>query len=447
VWTSQDRVVAAGAIVDPGEGVDPVGWRAKFDELLGRVAGRFKRVEPRRRVRAFVEGLLADLPRKNCWTIAEHAGETTPDGMQHLLSRAVWDADAVRDDVREAAVECLGDTDAMLVVDETGDLKKGVCSVGVQRQYTGTAGRIENAQVGVFLTYTTKIGHILIDRELYLPRSWTSDPERCAAAGVPEDTGFATKPELAVRMILRALDGGARAGWVAADEVYGGNPTLRRELEQRQVGYVLAVACDHHVTIATGTHRADELVARMPKRAWQRLSAGKGAKGHRFYDWAWIRLVGGENEPAGRRWLLARRNRRTGELAYYRCYAPGQVSLATLVRVAGRRWTVEESFPTSKGQTGLDQHQCRTWTSWYRWTTLVLLAHAFLAITTVTARSRSAPDGLIPLTLNEIRHLHNKLVINTGTDIHHTLRCSRWRRKHQYRAQQAHYQRQSPTTP
>jgi len=424
-----------------------VGWREKFDELMARVAKRFRRVEPRRRARLFVEGLLADLPRKNCWTIAEHAGEVTPDGMQHLLSRAVWDADAVRDDVRDAAVDHLGDIDAMLVVDETGDIKKGTCTVGTQRQYTGTAGRIENAQVGVFLTYTTQVGHTLIDRELYLPRSWTGDTDRCAAAGVPEDTAFATKPALASRMILRALDGGVPAQWVAADEVYGGNPTLRGDLEKRQIGYVLAVACDHRVATATGTYRADELVTRLPKRAWQRLSAGKGAKGHRFYDWAWISLASGDDEPAGHRWLLIRRNRRTGELAYYRCYAPEKVPLATLVRVAGRRWTVEESFQTSKGQTGLDEHQCRTWTSWYRWTTLVLLAHAFLTITTVTARSRPTPTGLIPLTLNEICHLYNELVVTPATDIRHILRCSHWRRQHQYRAQQAHYQRQSLTEP
>jgi SRSO17 transposase len=446
VWTNQDRVVAAGAIVDPAE-VDPVGWREKFDAVMARVAKRFKRVEPRRRARAFVEGLLADLPRKNCWTIAEHAGDPTPDGMQYLLSRAVWDADEVRDDVRDVAVEHLGDTDAMLVVDETGDVKKGTCTVGTQRQYTGTAGRIENAQVGVFLTYTTTVGHTLIDRELYLPRSWTSDPDRCSAAGVPEDTAFATKPALASRMILRALDGGVPAGWVAADEVYGGNPALRSDLEKRQVGYVLAVACDHRVTTATGTHRADELVARLPKRAWQRLSAGKGAKGHRFYDWAWIGITAGGEAPAGYRWLLVRRNRRTGELAFYRCYAPERVPLATLVRVAGRRWTVEESFQTGKGQTGLDEHQCRTWISWYRWTTLVLLAHAFLAITTVTARARPTPTGLIPLTLNEIRHLYNNLVVTPATDIPHILRCSHWRRRHQYRAQQAHYQRQSHHEP
>lgn len=328
-------MVAARAIVDSAE-VDPVGWREQFDELMARVAKRFGRVEPRRRVRAFVEGLLADLPRKNCWTIAVHAGDATPDGMQDLLSRAVWDADAVRDDVRDAALEYLGEADAMLVVDETGDVKKGSCSVGVHRQYTGTAGRIENSQIGVFLTYATKVGHTLIDRELYLPRCWTDDADRCAAAGVPVGTEFATKPALASRMIGRALDAGVPARWVAGDEVYGGNPTLRADLEARQVGYVLAVACDHRVTTAAGTHRADELVKRLPKRAWQRLSADRGAKGHRFYDWAWISLTSGQAHPDGQWWLLIRRNHRTGELAYYRCYAPDWVPLAALVRVAGR---------------------------------------------------------------------------------------------------------------
>jgi hypothetical protein len=207
------------------------------------------------------------------------------------------------------------------------------------------------------------------------------------------------------------------------------------------------VACDHRVTTAAGVGRADELAVRLPQRAWQRLSAGKGAKGHRFYDWAWVSLAGGPDDPAGHRWLLVRRNRRTSELAYYRCYAPDRAPLATLVRVAGRRWTVEESFQTSKGQTGLDEHQCRTWRSWYRWTTLVLLAHVFLVTVTVTARAKPAPAGLIPLTLNEIRHLYTTLVVTPAANIQHVVHSSCWRRRHQYRAQQAHYQRQSLQEP
>jgi SRSO17 transposase len=410
---------------------------------MARVAGRFTRVEPRRRATAFVLGLLSDLPRKNCWTIAEHAGDRSPDGMQHLLGRAVWDADAVRDDVRAITVQHLGSREAMLVVDETGDVKKGERTVGVQRQYTGTAGRIENAQVGVFLTYTTTTGHTLIDRELYLPASWTDDRKRCAEAGIPADTGFATKTELARRMIVRALDGGAAVRWVAGDEVYGAATKLRAALEARTVGYVLAVACDHHVRTARGAERANDLVARLPKRCWQQLSAGKGAKGHRFYDWAWITIHDTDTDVAGYRWLLVRRHRRTGDLAYYRCFSPRRVPLATLVRVAGRRWTIEENFQTGKGQTGLDEHQVRTWTSWYRWTTLVLLAHLFLAITTVAERATPTPAGLIPLSLNEIRHLFIRLVIQHTHDITDCLHWSQWRRRHQHRAQQAHYQRQS----
>ncbi|WP_123747766.1 IS701 family transposase [Saccharothrix texasensis] len=414
---------------------------------MARVAGRFTRVEPRRRARAFVLGLLSDLPRKNCWTIAEHAGDAGPAGMRHLLRKAVWDADAVRDDIRAVAVERLGVAEAILVVDETGDVKKGVHTVGVRRQYTGTAGRIENAQVGVFLTYTTTVGHTLIDRELYLPASWTDDPDRCAAAGVPEDTGFATKTELARRMLVRALDGGAAAAWVAGDEVYGAASALRTMLESRGVGYVLAVACDHRVTTAAGSHRVDAMVARLPKRAWQRLSGGAGAKGHRFHDWAWITVTAPDDAPPGHRWLLVRRNRRTGELAFYRCYSRSVVALSALVRVAGRRWTIEEAFQTSKGQTGLDEHQVRTWTSWHRWTTLVLLAHLFLAITTAAERAVPAPAGLIPLTLNEIRHLFIRLVIKHVDRPRDCLHWSWWRRRHQYRAQQAHYQRQVDQEP
>ena len=249
VRTTQDHVVAADA------SVDPAGWQVSFDSVMARIAGRFIRVEPRRTARAFVTGLLAGLPRMNCWTLAEHAGDVTPDKMQRLLARACWDADRVRDDVRDVAVEHLGDAGAMLVVDETGDLKKGTHSLGTQRQYTGTAGRIENAQVGVFLTYTTTVGHTLIDREIYLPRSWTDDPERCRAAGIPADTEFATKPALATRMILRALAAGVPAEWVAGDEVYGNDPHLRTALEDRGVGYVLAVGCAARITTATGVYR------------------------------------------------------------------------------------------------------------------------------------------------------------------------------------------------
>ncbi len=330
-----------------GHSVDPTRWQAGLDELLGRVAGRFGRVELRRRARAFVGGLLADLPRKNCWTLAEHAGDPSPDGMQHLLARAVWDHDKVRDDVRDYLVEHLGDPEAVLVVDETGDLKKGTATVGVQRQYTGTAGRVENAQVAVYLVYASRAGHALIDRELYLPQGCIDDPDRLRVAGVPAQAGFATKPALAAQMIGRALDAGVPAAWVAGDEVYGANPTLRAELQARSIGYVLAVACDHPVVAGGDTYRADALLRGVPARAWQQISCGNGAKGHRYYDWAFIRL---DHDPAsgqqhGQHWLLLRRHRKTRELAFYRCWMPRPVPLAILVRVAGTRWTVEMCQP------------------------------------------------------------------------------------------------------
>jgi SRSO17 transposase len=435
--------VAAGHSLD----VDPAGWQTGLEGLLGRVAGRFGRVEPRRRAKAFVYGLLADLPRKNCWTIAEHAGDPNPDGMQHLLGRAVWDHDGVRDDLRDYVTEALGDPEAVLVIDETGDLKKGSQSVGVQRQYTGTAGRIENAQVGVFLVYASDAGHAMIDRELYVPRGWIEDPDRCRAAGIPQEVGFATKPALAKAMLGRALDAGVPAAWVTGDEVYGADPDLRSELETRGVGYVLAVACDHRVRAGGDSYRADALLRRVPARAWQCVSAGRGAKGHRLYDWAFVRLddrashVGGQ---AGQHWLLIRRNRTTGELAFYRCWTPRPVLLATLVWVAGRRWTIEERFQTGKGLVGLDQHQVRRWRSWYRWTTLAILAHAFLVVAALASQARRPPSaGLISLTCNEVQHLLAALVTRPAGDLGHRLRWSVWRRRHQARARTCHYRRQA----
>jgi SRSO17 transposase len=422
------------------------------DRLLDRMAGRFARVETRRRARGFVFGLLADLPRKNCWTVAEHAGDPDPHGMQYFLARASWDTDGVRDDLRDYVIAHLGDADGVLVVDETGDLKKGICTVGVQRQYTGTAGRIENAQVAVYLTYAGARGHAMIDRELYLPTSWTGDEQRLVEAGVPDDIGFLTKPALATGMVIQALVAGVPARWVAGDEVYGADPRLRAELEARRVGYVLAIGCDRRIPTQAGLFRADELAAGLPRRAWQRLSAGAGAKGQRFYDWALI----SHPDPAGSTaptdtqcwWLLVRRHRDTGELAFYRCYSPQPVPLRELVRVAGRRWTVEESFQAGKGLAGLDEHQVRRWTSWRRWTLLAMVAHALLAV--IAAREhdlRPAPDGLIALTCNEIRRLLVSFVIEPGR----TLTCphawSLWRRRHQHRARTSHYQRQEAIEP
>jgi SRSO17 transposase len=430
-----------------GHSVDAALWRAHFEELVGRVATRFARVESRRHVRGLLIGLLSALPRKNAWTIAEHVGDATPDGMQHLLRKAVWDTEGVRDDLCDYVIEHLGVGGAVLAVDETGDLKKGTHTVGVQRQYTGTAGRIENAQVAVYLTYASGAGHALIDRALYLPKAWIEDPQRRATAGVPGDVQFATKPTLARQMIARALDAGVPADWVTGDEVYGADPRLRAELEHRRVGYVLAVACDHRVNTAAGRLRADQIAASLPATPWQRLSAGSGSKGPRFYDWAWI-AIDTDAERVGQWWLLIRRNRTTGELAYYRCYAPEPVPLRELVRVAGRRWTVEESFQASKGLTGLDQHQVRHWTSWHRWTLLAMLAYAFLAVLAAAERARQpAPTGLISLTCNETHHLFNLLIAEPIHSIVNRLRWSTWRRRHQHRAKTCHYQRRAAAGP
>ncbi len=361
--------------------------------------------------------------------------------MQHLLGRAKWDPDQVRDDVRDYVVEHLHDDQAVLVVDETGDVKKGTGTVGVQRQYTGTAGRIENAQVAVYLVYTGRRGHAAVDRELYVPRSWTCDPERCRAAGLGEETGFATTPELAARMVARFLDAGHRAAWVAGDEVYGGNAKLRTALEERGTGYVLAVACSHEVTTGAGKFRADTLAKKVPKRAWQKLSAGAGAKGHRFYDWAVIDLA---DPRPGSRQLPIRHNRSTGSLSYHHCHSPALVPLTTLVRVAGSRWRVEEFFQAGKGLAALDEHQVRRYPSWSRWVTPAMLAHAFLAVVRADERDRHpAPAALIPLTCNEIKRLFTTLIVQPTHDAVHRLGGSDWRRRHQARSQASHYRRQA----
>ncbi|MGV9821437.1 IS701 family transposase [Nocardia xishanensis] len=258
----------------------------------------------------------------------------------------------------------------------------------------------------MFLTYATCTGHAFLDRALYLPQSWAGDPDRRDEAGVPEDVHFRTKPVLAQRLITDALDAGNPARWVAGDEVYGNDPKLRKAIETRSVGYVLAISCSHRVTTATGKIRADILTAGLPKRAWQPRSAGDGAKGPRIYDWAWIEIAGDDDKhTTGCRWLLVRRNQHIGELAFYRCWAPGPVTLAQLVKVAGRRWSIEENFQTAKGLTGLDQHQVRHWRSWHRWTLLAMLAYAFLSILAAGQRELERPsDGLIAFTRNEIRH-------------------------------------------
>jgi SRSO17 transposase len=399
--------------VAAGHSLNAAGWRQVSALVLDRFAGRFARVEPRRAAAGFVTGLLANLEVKTSWQLAEHAGHDRPDAMQRLLFRAKWDADAVRDDVRQVVIDRLGDPDGVLVVDETGDLKKGVHSVGVQRQYTGTAGRIENAQVSVFLAYASRHGHTLIDRRIYLPESWSSDPRRREQAGIPATIEFATRSQLADDMITAALDAGTPVRWVTADEAYGNNTALRSRLRELRLGYVLAISRDHLVPIDGGKtrSRADHLAAGLPAWAWTRRSAGPGSKGPRLYDWAWLTDIGTDNDPNTDGWhsLLIRRNYTTGELAFYRCWTPEPAGLTQLVRIAGTRWIVEEGFQTAKGQVGLDQHQVRQWQSWHRFTTLALAALAILAICAAdtTAGDDHAQPDTIPLSINEIRRLIN----------------------------------------
>jgi len=322
-------------------------WVAGLDDLFALVAGRFGRVEPRRQARAYVRGLLAPLAAKNGWTLAEAAGDKSPDRMQRLLNRAGWDADGTRDDVRGYVVRHLGDAGGVLVVDETGFVKKGTRSAGVQRQYSGTAGRVENCQLGVFLAYAGPRGRALLDRELYLPRSWTDDRDRCREAGVPDDVQFATKPELARLMLGRALDAGVPAAWVTADEAYGKDGRFRDWLEQRRAAYVVAVASNQAVPGSSWTSRADVLAAHAPDQAWKRRSCGNGSKGPRVYDWAAATLPEDGTEPPGwSRYLLARRSltrnaKGERELAYYLCAAPAGTADEELIRVAGSRWAVE----------------------------------------------------------------------------------------------------------
>lgn len=376
-------------------------WARDLESLHQRIAGRFARSEQRERVLAYLKGLMSPVERKNGWQLAEYAGESTPDGMQRLLSTAKWNADEIREDLRDDVMEHLGEPEAVLVVDETGFLKKGIKSVGVKRQYSGTAGRIENCQIGVFLAYASPKGYTFLDRELYLPKEWASDAERRKEAGVPEAVTFATKPQLAQVMLQRALEAGVPAAWVTGDEVYGGDRRLRIWLEEQEQPFVLAIACDEPLWCNVGSgpeqRRADELAQMLDPSAWQRLSAGEGAKGPRWYDWARGRLCR-LSEPQWEHWLLVRRSiSQPEELAYYVVFAPAATTLEELVQVAGRRWTVEECLELAKGEVGLDQYEVRHWNGWYRHVTLALLAQAYLTVTrTLAVASEREKGGSAP---------------------------------------------------
>jgi SRSO17 transposase len=364
-------------------------WADRLEEVQDRLAPYFERAEPRQRVMAYLSGLLSITERKNGWQLAELAGEATPDGMQRLLNTAHWDADQVRDDLQAYILTHLADPEAVLVVDETGFLKKGKKSVGVAAQYTGTAGKIANSQIGVFLAYANRYGAVLLDRELYLHADWEKDPERCQEAGVPQERRKTIpKPTLAKEMLERAFAHGVKAAWVTGDTVYGGDYKLRSWLEERLQPYVLAVPKNQRIGL---THRADEVVASWTAEQWKRLSAGEGSQGPRLYDWAWQSLDFRLTEPGWKQWLLARRSLSDPtELAYYFVFAPETVSLEQVVRAAGSRWQVEEAFELAKQQVGLDEYEVRHWRGWYRHITLAMFALAFLTVVKMQAQKKGA---------------------------------------------------------
>ncbi len=363
-------------------------WARELEAVAARIGQFVPRPESRARAARFLRATVAGGARRNGWQLAEAAGEATPHGMQQLVASAAWDVDAVRDDLRAYVREHVG-PGGVLIVDETGFLKKGTKSAGVQRQYSGTAGRIENCQIGVFLAYATARGHAFVDRELYVPESWTEDRRRCQEAGIPDTVAFQTKPQLARAMVGRALAGGLIPAWVVGDEVYGNDRTLRRWLETQQQAFVLAIRSVEHLWVwDRGTPRERQVAQvadALPRAAWHRRSAGAGSKGPRLYDWAVVPLarVGASGHHA----LLVRRHLTSGERAYYVVFTPRRVRAETLVHVAGRRWAIEQGFETSKQEVGLDEYEVRTYTAWYRFMTLTLYAHAVLA----AMRARQAP--------------------------------------------------------
>ena len=356
------------------------GGQAYMADLARRLAPYFARSQSRDRVLAYLRGLLSEAERKNSWQVAEVCGESTPYGFQYLLSRADWDADAVRDELRTYIRQHLGDPHGVLVLDETGFLKKGRHSAGVARQYSGTLGKVDNCQIGVFLSYASPLGHALLDRELYLPQEWTDDRERCRQAGIPEDRRFATKPQLAQQMLARAFAAGVPAAWVTGDSVYGDNRQLRRWLEAQPQAYVLAVSGKEYVGLGAQQRQVKTLLASLPVEGWTRLSAGDGAKGPRWYDWRWLPLAD-PVDPTWRRWLLVRRSLSApADLTAYVVFAPQPTTLEDVVRVAGSRWTVESGFEVAKGEVGLDHYEVRSWTGWYRHITLAMWALALLTV-------------------------------------------------------------------
>jgi SRSO17 transposase len=379
---AQDGVVESSAV---GR------WSEALGELHRRIGHRFARSEARERVHRCLVGLLGRVERKNGWQLAEAIGEADPQGVQRLLNSAKWDAEAVRDDLRAYVVEHLGDKDSgVLVVDETGFLKKGKKSVGVARQYTGTAGDTMNCQVGVFLAYTSERGASFVDRSLYLPREWTNDPSRRAEAGVPEEVTFANKIELAKRMLERAFAAGIPAQWVVADSFYGRSHEFRKWLEERGRPYAVMVPKTNAVRIGGRRKKIDQLAERLPEGAWSEVLPAEDAGNRRPWEWACLELSA---HPARqmRRWILVRRDSEDpDDLGFYQAYGPERTSVEELIEVCQGRWAIEECFAEAKGEVGLDHYEVRCWNAWHRYVTLCLLAHAFLVVGRLAARSEEA---------------------------------------------------------
>lgn len=432
---------------------DVVQWNRELEHVHSRIAPRFARPEPCLRVLAYLHGLLSEIPRKNGWQIAEHAREARPDGMQRLLTSTVWDANLVRDDLRTYVLERFGDVQAILAIDETSFPKRGRKSVGVKRQYCGTAKRLQNCQVGVFVSYIGAQGHTLLDRELYIPKCWFEDPERCREAGIPETTYFQTKCELARGMLERVDQAQIPVAWVVADTVYGSNQDLRTWLFLHHYHYVLAVRCDEAVEIMTPQGRQRMTVAQAQTRFlhahdWQCLSMGEGTKGPRWFDWAVLPILY-RCEDDGQHWLLIRRHPTDStDKRYYVVFGPAGTPLPVVVNVMGARWGIEEDFQTGK-DLGLDQYEVRTWIAWYRHITLVMLALAFL--TGLCAQGQTTrgagpdhPQSEIshhPLTRPEVCHLLAHLIWPAPHNVPLLLAWSWWRRCHQSRASYYHTRR------
>lgn len=368
-------------------------WSEGLVKMAKRIRCHFASSPGYERAVQYLKGLLSHVERKNGWQLSEVTGDNSPYGIQNLLNRVNWDANAVRDDLQSYVTENTGDEEGIFILDETGFLKKGKKSVGVQRQYTGTAGGITNCQIGVFLGYTTLKGRTLIDRELYIPESWIEDKERCREAGIPEDINFKTKPELAKKMLKKAFDNGVPGKWITGDEVYGNNSSLRNWIELEKHPYVMTVSCDTLVDTGFEYSRADNLGKNLSDNDWKRLSAGEGSKGHRWFDWAIIQIYNMQ-APEGNRYVLFRRNiEDLSDIAYYLVFSPQKTSLEEIVHVAGSRWTIESCFETAKSEVGLDQYEVRTWQGWYHHITLALFAQAFLSVLCIQINRQEAKKG------------------------------------------------------